>query len=290
MKIRLLVWPLLAVVAVGCGRKAPDKEPPFATPSVSINHEKASLGSPIEVTYRFAVLPDARPLTENYRVFAHFLDADSEMMWADDHPPSIPTSEWKPGQTIQYTRTVFVPIYPYTGEASVEVGLYSKKGRVTLAGTDRGQKSYTVATLRLLPQSENVFVIYKDGWHATELAAENAAADWQWTKKEATITFQNPKRSVLFYLHLDRQASAIEGSQIVSIRVGDQVVDTFSPSLEEETIRKVAITAAQLGTGDTAEIRLSMDKTFVPALVPALNSKDRRELGIRVYHAFIEPQ
>jgi hypothetical protein len=289
MKRRLLVWPILVVLAAGCAKKA-DKEPPFATPSISLNHQRAALGSPIEVTYRFAVMPDVRPLARNYRVFAHFLDADQEMMWTDDHNPPIPTTEWKAGQTIQYTRTVFIPIYPYQGQASVEVGLYAKNDRVTLAGTERGQRSYKVATLQLVPQTESIFLIYKDGWHPAEVAGDNAAVEWQWTKKEATIAFKNPRRNVLLYLHVDLQAAGIEGSQIVNVRVGDQTVDTFSPAAQEETIRKVPITAAQLGTVDMAEVKLVVDKTFIPALVPALRNKDQRELGIRVFHAFVEPQ
>ena len=38
------------------------------------------------------------------------------------------------------------------------------------------------------------------------------------------------------------------------------------------------------------ELRIAVDKTFVPALIPTANSKDPRELGIRVFHAFVEPK
>ena len=36
-----------------------------------------------------------------------------------------------------------------------------------------------------------------------------------------------------------------------------------------------------------AELRIELDKTFVPAKLPA-GGRDARELGIRVYHAFVE--
>jgi hypothetical protein len=55
-------------------------------------------------------------------------------------------------------------------------------------------------------------------------------------------------------------------------------------------LRKIPLTAAQLGTSEMVELEISVDKTFVPALLPAANSKDPRELGIRVFHAFIEPK
>jgi hypothetical protein len=39
-----------------------------------------------------------------------------------------------------------------------------------------------------------------------------------------------------------------------------------------------------------AEVRIQVDKTYVPALIPAIHSRDPRELGIRVFHAFVEPR
>jgi len=48
--------------------------------------------------------------------------------------------------------------------------------------------------------------------------------------------------------------------------------------------------AQQLGPGDMVELTLEVDKTWVPALLPNGNSHDSRELGIRVFHAFVEPQ
>ena len=38
-----------------------------------------------------------------------------------------------------------------------------------------------------------------------------------------------------------------------------------------------------------AELVISVDKTFVPAVVNA-SSKDPRELGVRVFHAFVDPR
>ena len=43
------------------------------------------------------------------------------------------------------------------------------------------------------------------------------------------------------------------------------------------------VTAAQLGTADMAELIIDVDRTFTPG------GTDPRELGIRVFHAFIEP-
>src|SRR5262249_284480 len=134
MKHLLTIVLALAVVLAACRRKPP-ATPPVATPSLTLNHERAPLGSPLEMTYRFVVAPDAR-FDEDYRVMVHVVDTDEEMLWADDHNPPTPTREWKPGQTIEYTRTIFVPVYPYVGESSIQIGLYSltTQKRLTLSG------------------------------------------------------------------------------------------------------------------------------------------------------------
>ena len=58
MTSRLLLVAVLAVVGVACGGAA-DTASPLATPTVSVNHTRVPLGSPIEVTYRFQVAPSA---------------------------------------------------------------------------------------------------------------------------------------------------------------------------------------------------------------------------------------
>jgi hypothetical protein len=289
MKIRVFVLCLVlaAGVAAGCRRARPS-EPPVATPSVSLNHSKVPLGSPVEMTYEFKVAPNAR-FTEDYRVFVHFKDADDELMWTDDHLPPTPTTQWKGGDTIRYTRLLFVPVYPYVGDATVELGLYDSKGkRLPLQATDKGGYAYRVASLQVAPQTENVYLTFKDGWHLTEMAPDNASNEWHWTKKDATISFKNPKRNVLFYLDVDGATKLIADPQVVTVRVGDQVLDTFTLGPKSE-VRRVPITAAQLGADEKVELKISVDKTFVPAVVTAGGQRDQRELGVRVFHAFVQP-
>ena len=275
-------------LAAGCRHKEP-AAPPVATPSVTINHPKAALGSPIEITYKFVPAAGAR-FDDDYRVMMHVVDTDEELMWADDHNPPVPTTKWTPGVPVEYTRTVFVPVYPYVGDASVEVGLYSTKTqkRLPLAGEDVGQRAYRVARIQLQPQTENVFTLFKDGWHPAEVADKNASVEWQWTKKDATLAFKNPKKDVVLLLDVDNPGSVFREPQQVKVSIGDQVVKQFTVNPAERQLEKIPLTAAQLGTGDMTEMQIDVDKTYVPALVAASNSKDPRELGIRVFHAFVD--
>ena len=65
-----------------------------------------------------------------------------------------------------------------------------------------------VGTLNLLPQTENLFTVFKDGWHPAEAAAHDPSLEWQWTKQQATLAFKNPKKDALFYFDVDSPGSS----------------------------------------------------------------------------------
>ena len=247
--------------------------------------ERVAIGSPVKLTYKFQVAPDAK-IDGDYWVFVHVLDPQGEQMWTEDHMPPTPTSKWKPGETVEYHRTVFVPNFPYIGEATVRLGLYSPPTgrRLPLSGQELSRCEYQVGKFQLLPQSENVFLIYKEGWHPPEVAADNPASEWQWTQKRAVISFRNPKKDSTLYLEYDARADLFKPPQQVTVRSGDHVVGTFTATSRDKTLMMFPLTAAQLGTGDMTEVSIESDRTFQPG------GGDTRELGVRVFHAFIEPK
>jgi hypothetical protein len=280
------------VIAAGasCSRTV-DEAKPVATPAVTLNRSDVAVGSPVDVTYRFDIASDAPPFAEDYLVFSHFVDADGEQMWTDDHEPPKPTRQWKPGDTIEYTRTIFIPKFPYVGKAAVEVGLYSRQSgqRLPLAGTDSGLRAYRAASFDMSLKSDNLFVIFRDGWHETEVA-DDGGLEWQWSRKEGTIAFRNPKRDAVLFLQVDQAVNAFAEPQQVSVHLGDTVLDSFALPSGTRELRRIQLPAALLGTVETVEMRISVDKTFVPADVPGLRSTDPRELGIRVFRAYVEPK
>jgi hypothetical protein len=275
---------MAAAASFSCGRKT-DNEPPIATPSLSFSRDKVAIGSPVKLTYKFVVAPDAKFNTD-YWVFVHVLDPTGELLWTDDHQPTPPTSSWKPGQTVEYTRTVFVPNYPYIGEALVRLGMYDRttSNRLALNAQQVAHREYLVAKFQLQPQSENIFLIYKDGWHPAEVATDNAASEWQWTKKTATISFKNPKKDSTFYLEFDARTDLFTPPQQVTVRIGNETIATFPADSRERKLHTAPITAAQLGSADMTELVIDVDRTFSPG------NGDIRDLGIRVFHAFVEPK
>ena len=271
-----------ALLVAACGQKR-DAEPAVATPSVTINKDKAPIDSVVRLTYKFVVAPNAT-FDKDYWVFMHVLDPEGEQMWTDDHQPPTPTSQWKPGQTIEYTRTIFVPNYPYIGEANVRLGLYdiSSGKRLVLNAPEVSRREYLVDKFQIQASSENIFLIYKDGWHPAEVDAKNPQVQWTWTKKTATISFKNPKKDSTLFLQFDARVDLFNPPQEVTLSLGGQTLATFPADSKAPKLLTFPLTAAQLGTNDMVDLVFDVDKTFKPGAL------DTRELGIRVFHTYVE--
>ncbi len=277
---------VVLLAAAACGGKE-QAEPPVAKPTVTLNKEKAAIGSPLKITYRFDVAQNAT-FDADYLVFLHVIEPDGEKLWQDDHAPSVPTSQWKPGQTVEYTRTIFVPNYPYIGEANLRIGLYNPSGgkRLSLDAPEVSRHEYLTGKITLLPQSENIFLIYdiNKGWHSAEVDSTDPTREWQWTRKEAVISLTNPKRDATFYLEWDARTDLFNPPQQVVVKVGGQPVGTFAAASKDRTLTTFPITAAQFGADNMSEITIEVDRTF------SGSGNDTRELGIRIFHAFVEPK
>ncbi len=283
-----VVAALVMMSFAGCGAK--DDAPPMASVSLTLNKTAAALGSPIDFTYRFEVLPGAA-FDGDYRVFMHMLDADGVNRWSDDHDLPTKTSTWRPGQPVEYTRTSFMPVVPYLGEATIRVGLYRLDAtdiRAPLQGPEPDSRSYKVASLRVLPQSENVFIVLRSGAHPAEWAPENPAREWFWTNRDYVASFQNPKKDSTLYLEFDGRPDLFDQPQIVNVYLGSQSVATFPADNVNPVLRRIQLRADQMGTGDMSELRIGVDRSFIPAQLPG-GFKDTRELGIRIYRLFVEP-
>jgi hypothetical protein len=242
---------LFAVAGLGVACSgADDGAAAVATPSLVMG-DAAAIGSPVEMTYRFAVADDAPTFGEDYKV----------------------------------------PKFPYVGLTRVEVGLFSPTtgDRLPLNGDTIGQRSYQVATFDLRLPSENLLVVYAGGWHNAETANPFEGPEWHWSMRDATLSFSNPQRDIRFYLQLDQPAAAFTEPQQVELRAGSEIVDRFPLPAAQMELRRVDIPASALGTAGTVDLTISVDQTFVPASVPALSSGDSRELGVRVFQAFVQP-
>jgi hypothetical protein len=226
----------------------------------------------------------------------HVKTPDGQILWNDDHDLPVPTSQWLPGQTLQYSRLRFVPVDPqYIGEARIEMGLYraGEDGRLPLSGAEPAERggasrAYAVGTLQLADRSENILVVYKTGWHPQEFAPEDASRSWTWSQKSAVLNFPNPRTDVTLYLQYAARADVFGAApqQVTIVSAGKPVANLTADS-SLPTLRRIPVSAAQLGPNDMAELRIDVDRTFVPSQLPS-GGRDDRELGLQVYQAFIE--
>ncbi len=278
-----------ALVLPACSRSKPVEVNPII-PSIEVSRERAPLGSALEVTYTWTLEPGAKKLDRDYRAMVHFLDTHEVMLFEDDHMPIPPPSMWEPGETYSYTRTRFIPVYPYVGEVEVRMGLYPYPGRgerPALKGDDSGFREYTVATMELLPQTENIFLVYKEGWHNPETHPENPGIERTWTKGEALVSFKNPKKDVIVYLEADTCVKCFSNPPELTVSVGDNVGLRFPVDEPSIFLKKIRVSTEDLGDEEWVDLRLKMNESFIPnQLDPPLNNDDR-ELGLNVYHLYV---
>jgi hypothetical protein len=74
----------------------------------------------------------------------------------------------------------------------------------------------------------------------------------------------------------------------VQLHVGDMLIDRFQLAAGAPEIRRIPVSADRLGGDEIVQMTLSVDRTVVPAQVPGSGSSDARELGVRVFDAFLE--
>lgn len=289
-RVRLTLSAAVASLLLLCGVGCADSDDPVATVSVGVDRATVPLGGPIELSFRFVASPRLEVIDDDYRVLVHFLDENGDLMWADDHEPPVPTGGWQPGQAISYTRHTIVPMYPYIGEATIAVGLYSVSSgeRLALAGEDLGERAYYGTVLNLEAQAGSSFLLFEDGWHGEEFNPE-VNLQWRWTSEQASLSFRNPRRDAVLYLRLDgRPDLSPSGQQRVTLRVGDEVLHQLVLETREPRFEQLRLAAGQLGDGETSRIDLDIQPTFVPAETSGGDSVDDRRLGVRVYYAFLE--
>lgn len=283
--IPAMVFAFAAGVVVGCAEPPPR---PVAAARLTVDRFNVPVGGPLELNLRFDTVHHLEPLLEDYRVAVRFLNSDGLSLWTDDHDPAVPTSRWEPGQTIEYSRSVTLPPYPYLGTLTLAVGLYSPESGETLplAGEDLDQAARGVPTIETRPRHESSVLVHETGWHPVEFD-EAGGRDWRWTTGRAVIAFRNPHDDIRLILEVAGRPDLFEEPQRLSLVIGDRslherVLDTNLPVSIDETVP-----VADLGRDEVVRLELRVDKTFVPAELDG--SRDTRELGMRVFFNYVEP-
>jgi hypothetical protein len=275
----LTVAVTLAIAATACAK---EDAPASVAGAVTVTPQRASIeaGAPIDIEYRFARRSNAPPFPADVWVFVHAVDGAGTLLWTDDHEPPTAPSTWG-NADVTYRRTMFVPRSAAPGRIRLEAGLFSRGDgvRIPIAAANPSASGFDVA-----PASNDLFVVFGDGWHAAERVEQQQANEWRWSKGDARLSFRRPSRDAVLSLEIDQPVTQV-GRQAVELRAGSDLLATLDVQPGARRIYAVPIAVARLGSGSTAELNVHVQPTFVPAA--AGNSQDTRELGVRVFNVHV---
>jgi hypothetical protein len=161
--------------------------------------------------------------------------------------------------------------------------------RLPLAGEAVEPRGVKAGSFEIRERSEPYAVVFREGWHPPE-SPEGSGVEWRWSSKSGRMTFANPERDAVLTLELDQPSDVFSVAQHIEIRMGDMVVDDFDLEPGPSMVRQVALSQGELGQGHDVQLDLVSDKTFVPAKFAGLRSSDTRQLGVRVFRAFVQPK
>jgi MoaA/NifB/PqqE/SkfB family radical SAM enzyme len=156
--------------------------------------------------------------------------------------------------------------------------LHPITGRVRLHGKPSRQKVITKSQYQ---------VEYGKGWYDAEENAGIADREWRawhWTGRSAEFTIPNPHHDFTFLIRgsVDKLKSS---DQTVSIRIENELLDTFSPQ-SSRFQREYRLPAAKAGQEASTTFCIETNRVFIPALTEP-GSRDHRELGLQVYELFL---
>ena len=243
----------------------------------------------VKMNYQFKAADTFSGLDNNYKVFVHFWRSkNKEMLLQDDHTPEKSFSQWKTGDSVSYSRVVFLPQFldefdiDFEGyeEVKLTIGLYKPaeaENKIILY-----QKVLNIQSASLNAPE----MVYDEGWNQpeTDLKIKNPdEQSWRWTKKKAVCIIENPGKECKLIIRGGADKTKFEAQKVI-FKINDNVLAEFIPETAKFN-REYVITPEMMGKEDEFRLTIETDKTFVPsALDPKAN--DDRELGVQIYFLY----
>jgi hypothetical protein len=277
--ILILALAFITLFSFQCQKKAGLKGIELA---VSFSTEPLSDNLITDVTYKWKTTADFQKINRDFYVFVHFWHKNN-MLFQDDHVPTVPFNQWEANKEYTYTRRVFIPSFidefdpQFKGEESLKlvVGVYSPFDRSGKTKTELLNEKLKV----LPPPADTPEIIYESGWHEQETNPASPLKQWRWTGKDGRCIIDNPHRDALLIVRGGINSEAVKDQKVI-IKINDRVLEEFLPA-QGTFDKSYNITKDMMGLKDEFTLTIGADKTFVPAKVYP-NSKDTRELGVMI--------
>lgn len=275
----LLLAVLLAFVSFSCQKKAQVKGVEL---NVGFSEKTLTDNLITNMQYQWKTASDFPGVGKDYTVYVHFWHGNN-LLFQDDHIPSVPTSKWEPGKEYTYERRIYIPAFidefdpEFKGEETLKlvVGFYNLYDR-----TGESKREILVKPLKVLPPPPDVpEVIYESGWYDLEVDPDALLKQWRWTAREARCVVDNPRRDALLVIRGAVNKDKLVDQKVI-FKINDVTLDEFVPS---ETVfeKSYNLKKEMLGEKDEFYLVITTDQTFVPAKTYP-QSKDERELGLQI--------
>lgn len=287
---RILVL-ALAVAVAGCGEETPDVrvdvEPALEVP------ESLAYREPFQIGYRWVAGPDFEPPAEDYKVFLHLSDPDGNIIGQDDHYPPTPTSQWRSGEPVEYSRWVYPSEESEVDYIDFHVGLYEESTMTQVGVRHDGAWSRRPQVERIdIREDDNRGIpVYVEGFYEMEVVPDRPGfGQWVWMERRGVAAFGNPRGPATLHLQAHSPVEETGGeAQEVRLSIDGQELTTLTVDSSPPFLERIEVPADLLGDDDWVELTIEVDSWFVPAQVNP-DSQDTRELGLQLFGIYLAPR
>jgi hypothetical protein len=154
---------------------------------------------------------------------------------------------------------------------------------VVTARTDDGADARALVGLEQFdaaPADESMFALMT-GWYERE-SNPTTGQGWRWSSAASTIEIRGKDRDRKLVIAGESPLRYFDRAPKVTVRAGDRVLGTFSPSAD--FVETIALPADAIAAS-SGQVTIETDLTFSPSQA---GSPDRRILGLRLYSVLVQ--
>jgi hypothetical protein len=274
---------VVALGFAGCSPSLPERRLDVSA-SIALPEDVGSK-EPIRIVYLWEPGHSFEAPLAEYLVFVHILDPEGKIVLQDDHSPPVPVDQWQVGEAQRYERWIRLHRSYALDTIGVRVGLFGEAGKVAVRWGEKWDTDSPVRWLRLVDRGYRVDPQPGDGWHPLSRSRESGEV-WHWTTAAATAYFENPHRDCVLHIEARSPVDRLPGPQQVRLLLAGSEIAGFLVTDDSRFTESIPITSQEWGGRDLVDLRIEVDRTFVPAEIDP-DSSDDRVLGLRVYDLYV---
>ncbi|MBN1549996.1 hypothetical protein JW979_00945 [bacterium] len=256
------------------------------SPDISIETSRVYGNSLLHATYRWKTGTTFLPPDGSLMAKVHFTDDKGNILIQDDHSLLLQgIKDWKPDQTYDYKRIVYIPLIPRITKLDILIGVYQPDDdtRFFLEATPAVRDKYKVGEITVYPPRNpedlpEAKIEFGEGWHNAEFNTADKSK-WRWMAGKAVCRLKNPHRNAELFLRGWIPTEDLGQPSNITILINGEPFRTYENYKGNFDILE-SISQSMFNDQDMIELTIETDKTYVPAEIG--KNDDQRRLGIMV--------